>query len=121
MMFNQPQRRSSSPMADDPEDSEHSPAERIAAASRSTWVSVGVNLILTIAQVAVGILGRWWRIDCERAFVPLHVVGGQAREVEHAGGQCLACTFRRRLVAGGWRWRRRQPVSYTHLTLPTNR
>ena len=58
MMFNQPQRRSSSPMADDPEDSEHSPAERIAAASRSTWVSVGVNLILTIAQVAVGILAK---------------------------------------------------------------
>ncbi|MEI6734921.1 MAG: cation diffusion facilitator family transporter [Comamonadaceae bacterium] len=45
-------------MADDTEDTEHSPAERIAAASRSTWVSVGVNLVLTIAQVVVGVLAK---------------------------------------------------------------
>ncbi|MFZ4478576.1 MAG: cation diffusion facilitator family transporter [Rhodoferax sp.] len=45
-------------LADDPEDPEHSLAERSAAASRSTWVSVGVNLILTIVQVAVGILAK---------------------------------------------------------------
>ena len=45
-------------LADDSEDAEHSPAERIAAASRSTWVSVFVNLILTIAQVAVGVLAK---------------------------------------------------------------
>ena len=44
--------------ADDPEDAEHSPAERTAAASRSTWVSVGVNLVLTIAQVVVGVLAK---------------------------------------------------------------
>lgn len=43
---------------DDPEDSEHTPAERAAAGTRSTWVSVGVNLALTITQVAVGILAR---------------------------------------------------------------
>ncbi len=45
-------------MSEDAEDAEHSPAERIAAASRSTWVSVGVNLVLTIAQVVVGVLAK---------------------------------------------------------------
>lgn len=45
-------------LADDPEDPQHSPEERAAAASRSTWVSVGVNLILTITQVTVGILAK---------------------------------------------------------------
>ena len=45
-------------LADDSEDAEHSPAERIAAASRSTWVSFFVNLILTIAQVVVGVLAK---------------------------------------------------------------
>ena len=45
-------------LADESEDAEHSPAERIAAASRSTWVSVGVNLVLTIAQVVVGVLAK---------------------------------------------------------------
>ena len=44
--------------ADDPEDAQHSPAERTAAATRSTWVSVGVNLVLTIAQVVVGVLAK---------------------------------------------------------------
>ena len=48
----------SSLFADDPEDAEHSPAERAAAASRSTWVSVGVNLALTITQVLVGVLAK---------------------------------------------------------------
>ena len=45
-------------LADDPEDAEHSPAERIAAATRSTWVSVGVNVVLTLTQIAVGIVAR---------------------------------------------------------------
>ncbi len=45
-------------LADESEDAEHSPAERIAAASRSTWVSVFVNLVLTIAQVVVGVLAK---------------------------------------------------------------
>lgn len=43
---------------DDPEDTEHSAAERSAAASRSTWVSVGVNLVLTATQIAVGIFAK---------------------------------------------------------------
>ncbi len=43
---------------DDPEDSQHTPAERAVAASRSTWVSVGVNLVLTITQVVVGVLAK---------------------------------------------------------------
>jgi len=45
-------------LADDPEDDQHSPAERAAAASRSTWVSVGVNLILTITQIVVGLIAK---------------------------------------------------------------
>jgi len=45
-------------LADDAEDPQHSPAERMAAASRSTWVSVGVNLILTLSQVAVGLAAK---------------------------------------------------------------
>ena len=45
-------------LADDGEDSEHSPAERIAAASRSTWVSVGVNLVLTLTQIVVGVIAK---------------------------------------------------------------
>ncbi len=40
---------------DDDDDPDHSPQERAAAASRSTWVSVVVNLVLTITQIAVGI------------------------------------------------------------------
>ena len=43
---------------DDPEDAQHTPAERSAAASRSTWVSVGVNFVLTIVQVVVGSLAK---------------------------------------------------------------
>ena len=43
---------------DDLEDTEHSVAQRAAAASRSTWVSVGVNLVLTITQIAVGIVAK---------------------------------------------------------------
>ena len=42
----------------DPEDTEHTPAERAAAASRSTWVSVGVNLVLTITQIVVGVVAK---------------------------------------------------------------
>ncbi len=45
-------------LTDDPEDPVHSPAERAAAASRSTWVSVGVNLLLTIAQILAGVLAK---------------------------------------------------------------
>jgi cation diffusion facilitator family transporter len=44
--------------SDDPEDSDHSPEERAAAASRSTWVSVGVNVVLTMTQIGVGILAK---------------------------------------------------------------
>ena len=43
---------------DDTEDSEHSPAERSAAASRSTWVSVAVNLVLTTSQIVAGVLAK---------------------------------------------------------------
>ena len=43
---------------DDTEDPEHSPAERATAASRSTWVSVGVNIVLTVTQVVVGVLAK---------------------------------------------------------------
>lgn len=42
----------------DDEDPQHPPAERAAAASRSTWVSVVVNLCLTALQIAAGLLTR---------------------------------------------------------------
>jgi len=44
--------------ADDPEDAVHTPAERAAAASRCTWVSVGVNILLTAIQIVVGVLAK---------------------------------------------------------------
>ena len=44
--------------ADDHEDTNHSLAERAAAASRSTWVSVCVNILLTVTQIAVGLLSK---------------------------------------------------------------
>jgi len=40
------------------EDSQFTPAQRSAAAARSTWVSVGVNLLLTIAQIVAGVLTK---------------------------------------------------------------
>ncbi|WP_338413134.1 cation diffusion facilitator family transporter [uncultured Sphaerotilus sp.] len=43
---------------DDPEDTEYSAVERAAAASRSTWVSVVVNLMLTVLQITAGILAK---------------------------------------------------------------
>lgn len=39
---------------DDDDDVDHPPAERAAAAARSTWVSVVVNLALTTLQIAAG-------------------------------------------------------------------
>ena len=45
-------------LADDAEDTQHTPAERAAAASRSTWVSVGVNIVLTITQIVVGVFAK---------------------------------------------------------------
>ncbi len=43
---------------EDPEHALHSVAERAAAATRSTWVSVGVNLVLTIIQIVVGVTAK---------------------------------------------------------------
>jgi cation diffusion facilitator family transporter len=43
---------------DDPEDTEFSPAQRAQAAARSTWVSVGLNLVLTLVQIVVGVLAK---------------------------------------------------------------
>lgn len=42
----------------DSTDSGHTPAERAAAASRSTWVSVAVNLVLAVVQIVVGIWAK---------------------------------------------------------------
>jgi cation diffusion facilitator family transporter len=44
--------------ADDSEDNLHTPAERAAAASRCTWVSVAVNIVLTAVQIAVGVFAK---------------------------------------------------------------
>ena len=45
-------------LPEDTEDPDHSPAQRAEAASRSTWVSVAVNLVLTTTQIAAGILSK---------------------------------------------------------------
>lgn len=47
------------PVDDDlDEHNQYTPAERAAAASRSTWVSVAVNLGLTVVQIVVGVLAK---------------------------------------------------------------
>jgi len=46
------------PTFEDPEDPQHTPEERARAGSRSTWVSVAVNLVLTVTQVVVGVLSK---------------------------------------------------------------
>ena len=43
---------------DDSEHSTHTPAQRAAAAARSTWVSVVVNVLLSSVQIVVGIAGK---------------------------------------------------------------
>lgn len=45
-------------LAHDPEDTQISIEDRGAAALRSTWVSVGVNLVLATIQVTVGVMAR---------------------------------------------------------------
>jgi cation diffusion facilitator family transporter len=40
------------------DDTTYTAAERARAASRSTWVSVGVNLVLTCAQITAGVLSK---------------------------------------------------------------
>jgi cation diffusion facilitator family transporter len=42
----------------DPQDHQYTNAERARAASRSTWVSVGVNLVLSTAQIVTGVLSK---------------------------------------------------------------
>jgi cation diffusion facilitator family transporter len=44
--------------SDDAEDPVHTPAERATAGARSTWVSVGVNLGLTVTQVGIGLCAK---------------------------------------------------------------
>ena len=43
---------------DSSEHATHSPSERAAAASRSTWVSVAVNVVLSSTQIVVGVLAK---------------------------------------------------------------
>jgi cation diffusion facilitator family transporter len=45
-------------LVDDTDDPDHSPQERAAAASRSTWVSVAVNLVLSVCQILVGLAAK---------------------------------------------------------------
>ena len=45
-------------ITEDPEHDQYTPAQRAQAASRSTWVSVGVNLVLTVTQVTVGVFSK---------------------------------------------------------------
>jgi len=43
---------------EDSEDPQHTPAERARAGSRSTWVSVGVNVGLAAGQIVTGLLAK---------------------------------------------------------------
>jgi cation diffusion facilitator family transporter len=43
---------------DDPDDEQYSPEERAAVAARSTWVSVGVNLVLSVTQIGIGVVSK---------------------------------------------------------------
>ena len=43
---------------EDPEHTPYTSDQRAAAASRSTWVSVGVNVVLTITQIGVGVFAK---------------------------------------------------------------
>ena len=45
-------------LSDNPEHSSHTAAERAVVASRSTWVSVAVNVVLSALQIVVGILTK---------------------------------------------------------------
>jgi cation diffusion facilitator family transporter len=45
-------------LCDDTEDASHTPQQRAAAASRSTWVSVAVNVLLTVVQITVGVMAK---------------------------------------------------------------
>jgi cation diffusion facilitator family transporter len=45
-------------LVDDPEDGSLEAEARAAAAARSTWVSVGVNVVLSCTQIVVGILAK---------------------------------------------------------------
>jgi cation diffusion facilitator family transporter len=47
-----------SDLADDAESTKHTPQERMAAATRSTWVSVAVNLFLTVVQIWAGVFSK---------------------------------------------------------------
>ncbi|MBK6851007.1 MAG: cation transporter [Burkholderiales bacterium] len=42
----------------DHEDTPHSTVERAVAAARSTWISVVVNVLLTITQISVGVMAK---------------------------------------------------------------
>ena len=43
---------------DDPEHTPYTADQRAAAGSRSTWVSVGVNVVLTVIQIGVGVFAK---------------------------------------------------------------
>ncbi len=46
------------PISDHQEHPQYTAAERARAASRSTWVSVGVNLVLSTTQIAAGVFSK---------------------------------------------------------------
>lgn len=82
---------------DDPEDTGHTPAERAAAASRSTWVSVALNIALSGLQIAVGVLAKSQGLiadgihslsDLVADFVVLFAshYGGKEADAEHPYG-----------------------------------
>ena len=95
---------------DDPEDPQHTPAERATDGTRSPWVSVGMNVRLTITQVTVGILSKSQGVVADGIhslsdFVALWVAGGALVAKELLFRYMLAIAKRVKsgmLVANAW-------------------
>jgi len=99
-------------LAEDPVDPQHSPEERAAAASRSSWVSVGVNLVLTITQGGVGMLWSAFRkLEQPDLVQPVHVIalwvaGGALIAKELLFRYMLSVAKRVKSARSGRRWSR---------------
>lgn len=84
--------------AEDSEDTLHTPAER-AAASRSTWVSVALNIALSALEIAVGIVTKSHGLIAD--FVVLFASHHRAKDAdaEHPYGHARFETSPRRRPA----------------------
>ena len=67
---------------DDTEDNPQSEAERAQAAARSTWVSVAVNILLSVSQIVAGVLSKSQGLIADGIHsLPLTLASRQSGEV----------------------------------------